>query len=330
VKNAHRTPSDTDGGTSHAAFDGPTLTTSPVDLEPGGERPFVCQSFLLGNEHPLFVNGVVFQGNGVHHSTWSVIAEDEYDGPAGSANCEAFGFDIFAPKGPNTDEVLFGESPEASKESEIFPDGAAFVLPPRSKLFVSYHVLNTGSIPLQAGMSATLRLLYEQDVKTRLTSGGGMTEMLALPPNSRSRFTTECTFATPPTFKAYYVVPHYHRYGTGMRLELAGGMQDGKVVWQNEGAIGEPLGAQVEPPVDFTGATGFRFTCTYENTTSATITGGASAEQEMCGFGVSMDGTSQFDGIATPGFASPTLLDDGIDGDGVHAFTVGGCTVLSP
>jgi hypothetical protein len=301
----------------------------PVSLVPGGERLLVCQTFPLDNDGWLFVDGVTFSATGVHHSNWFVTPEGAYPGPGGSADCEEFGFGLSSMAAPMQNQVLFSQSPEAVDETQSFAQGAAFALAPHSQILVAYHVMNTGAEPLAAGVSAALRMRDESDVKVRLQSGGGLMGLLALPPLGRSRFYSDCTFATPPTFKSYFMLPHYHRYGTGMRLELIGGTRDGEVVWENEGAIGEALGTEIAPAVDFTGATGFRFSCTYENTTARTIYSGGTAEDEMCSFYVSTDAKMQFYGVASPGFGSPERVDRGVDASGLHSFSVEGCAILN-
>jgi hypothetical protein len=320
---------DTEAKGAGQSFAGPTLTTVPVRLLPGGEILLVCQTFPLHNDDWLFVDGVTFSAIGVHHSNWFVTPEGAYPGPEGSADCAEFGFGLSMETPTMQNQVLFSQSPEAADETQSFAEGAAFALAPHSQILVAYHVMNTSADVLATGVSAALRMRDESSVKIRLQSGGGIMGLLALPPLSRSRFYSDCTFATPPTFKSYFMLPHYHNYGIGMQLELIGGTRDGEVVWQNEGAIGEALGTKIAPAIDFTGATGFRFGCTYENTTSRTIFSGGTAEDEMCSFYVSTDAPVQFYGVASPGFGSPERVDQGIDASGVHTFSVEGCAILN-
>ena len=325
---ARLSPAPTAVANTDPSFAGPVLTTEAITLEPGGERLLVCQSFPLHNDDWLFVEGVTFNATGVHHSNWFVTPEDAYPGPPGAADCSESGVGVFSNEAPTSGGLMFSQSPEAANETQAFAEGAAIAVAPHSKVMVSYHVLNTSPQPLDVGMSAALRMLPESDVKVRLRSGGGQIGLLAVPPMERSRFYSDCTFADPPTFKAYFMLPHYHQRGVGMRLELLGGARDGEVVWQNEGAIGEALGTQIAPAADFTGATGFRFSCLYENTTARTIQSGSSFDDEMCTFFLSTDASREFYGIAAPGFGSPTIVDQGMGAEGEHLFAVDGCAVL--
>lgn len=227
-----------------------------------------------------------------------------------------------------TGGVIFSQSTQSSTETQSFGEGAAFAVPPRSQIFVSYHLLNTSLDTLRISVSAALRLLRGPDVRIRLSVGGGLMGLLAIPPLARSRFYSDCAFAAPPTFKSYFMLPHYHRFGTGMRLELVGGTRDGEVVWQNEGAIGEALGSKIAPAVDFTGATGFRFTCVYDNTTAETLHYGASGNDEMCSFYLHTDSAQQFYGVAAPEFGAPQLVDHGVNDIGERVFSLDGCALL--
>ena len=87
---------------------------------------------------------------------------------------------------------------------------------------------------------------------------------------------------TPLDFDVYYVLPHYHALATGMIVEIAGGPNDGMVIYQTDLAIGDPLGAALDPPISLAGADGVRMRCTYANTTDATVSYGVDAADEMC------------------------------------------------
>ncbi|HEX4335241.1 MAG TPA: hypothetical protein VH062_04965 [Polyangiaceae bacterium] len=326
TKDAANAASSDAGGAN--SVDGPTLTTAPISLEPGGERLLVCQSFVLNNEDWLYFSGVHFASVGVHHSNWFVMPEGAYPGPSGSADCQSFGFGVLSDAAPVQSGLLFSQSTEVADETETFGDGAAYAVPPHSQVFLSYHVLNTSSDTLDVGVTATTEMLREEDVKVRLTAGGALLGLLAIPPDSRARFSANCSFASAPDFKGYYALPHYHNYGVGMQVQLIGGPRDGETVWQAAGPIGEAVGTKFEQPVDFSGATGFRFSCDYVNTTSNTILGGSYASDEMCGFAMGTDAAQQFYGVATPGFGTPTLVDDGTDASGQHQFHIDGCAML--
>lgn len=306
------------------------VTTDETELAPGDELVGVCQTFSLGNVDPIFVRAVTFEASpGVHHSDWSSYDEDAVNGPDGSADCMTFeGFGVTTDSSKHA--FLFSQSTQSTRETQDFGDGAALRIPPHSKLLVSYHLQNPTADRLKTRLTASLQPARPEEVTTRLVAGGGLIGILAVPPLSRSRFHADCTFDGPPSFKTYFMLPHYHQRGRGMRLELLGGSRDGEVVWQNEGTIGEALGARIAPAVDVTGSTGFRFTCLYDNTTTETLACGASPSQEMCSFFVHTDAPRQFYGVAAPAFGPTSIRDEGTNAAGERVFAVDGCQMLLP
>jgi hypothetical protein len=85
----------------------------------------------------------------------------------------------------------------------------------------------------------------------------------------------------PLDFSLYYVLPHYHRLGIGMNVEMSGGTRDGETIYRENARIGEPLGKTLWPAVSLAGADGIRFACDYDNSTDRTI-GFGNGSQEMC------------------------------------------------
>jgi hypothetical protein len=75
-------------------------------------------------------------------------------------------------------------------------------------------------------------MLREPDVKIRLTAGDALLGLLAIPPQSRARFSADCPFTGSPDFKGYYMLPHYHGFGVGMQVQLIGGAHDRETVWR--------------------------------------------------------------------------------------------------
>jgi hypothetical protein len=79
----------------------------------------------------------------------------------------------------------------------------------------------------------------------------------------------------------YWVLPHYHELGNYFKLEIIGGERDGEELFELAGFNAEANGQAFNPPVDMTGATGFRFTCGFDNPRSESV-GWGIGDQEMC------------------------------------------------
>ena len=202
--------------------------------------------------------------------------------------------------------------------------------PPRSQLFVFMHILNTDSTTVDTKVGAKLYTLPEAEVQVKLKDlsfnmGSGAIEVK---PRQRTRLYAECRFPEPADFNAYFILPHYHDWGTGMSFEIMGGPNDGMVFWENEGSTGEPLAVPVSPPISLQGAEGIRFSCSYDNPGEETIHYSESGDGEMCFFLMHTD--------ADKGWY--TLMDDRIlpvnresmgMTDGVEDIKVGPCVPLN-
>ena len=114
-----------------------------------------------------------------------------------------------------------------------------------------------------------------------------MTSISTLP--SRSSVTTRCdwkasyygTIGALPSFKIHYVLPHYHYLGERFEVKVIGGAHDGEIINSLEGFNGGANGRTYDPPLELPGATGFEFTCGYNNWTDKTVTWG-NGKGEMC------------------------------------------------
>lgn len=305
------------------------LETDPVSLPAGEEILLQCQRFPLDNDDWLFVDEVKLDATlGVHHSDWFVAPEDSYAGPATSSACEDFGFGLVESGDPTKGTILFSQSTQVRTEVFSFGEGAAFPVPPRSQIFVSYHLFNTQSEALDISIAADLSLAPEEDVDVRLNIGGGLLGVLSVPPRVRSHFSADCFFSEPAAFRAYYVMPHYHRLGTGFQLQVLGGPSHLATIWTSARQAGEPLGGRLDPPFDLSGAEGIRFRCTYDNPTDMTFSAGASGEKEMCSFFVHTDADRSFYGLIVEGFGPVRLEELEPDENGERTFNVDGCVML--
>jgi len=263
----------------------PEIVAAPAEEVVG-----LCHSWTLHNETPLFLNVVELRGGpGWHHSNWTWVPDDAFDGPDGVWPCKDREFDEVS--GGIRGGVLTAQSTQALKDVQAFPEGHALFIPERVRIIGTAHVFNATEDPITTHLGLTLTPIPEAQVTTRLHGLALQNRSLALQPMARSRFTSRCeldalhqgAFERPLDFNIHYVLPHYHSFGTGLTLEAVGGTRGdaGEVIWQTEALTGEPAGGPVDPPYSLSGATGIRFTCAYENPTDQVIRFGLS-EGEMC------------------------------------------------
>lgn len=258
-------------------------------LAAGEETTDLCASWSLDNDETLYVNAVelVAPAGGFHHSNWVFVPDSGFfEGEDGLWSCEDRGFNEALAS--TLGGVLFAQSTQSQHETQRFADGVTIVIPPRSRVIGSLHLLNTNASPLDAAVTLGLHTIDEAAVKTKLTGMSFTNEALALPASSRSEFSADCDLGEKhseelghaPDFNIYWVLPHYHNLGTGMRIE-AFGENGSAVVFEGDNPVGDPLGQTLDPPFSMKGYDGLRFSCTYENPRPTNV-GYGIGDQEMC------------------------------------------------
>jgi hypothetical protein len=268
-------------GTGGAGSTPPDLshTFAPLHIAPGQELTSVCQSWTVGNETPLHVNRVVATNRGgVHHSNWIWVPENQYAGPDGTWPCADRGFDQILAGASGG--VFFAQSTQSLTDTQAFPPGVAFEMPARVRIIGDVHLLNTGLGELQTDIRVEVFTLPPEDVVIPLQPMAFTNLALDIAPSAQTEAFMQC--AVPQTdFDVYYVLPHYHELGTGMRLAVAGGSMNGTPIFDSGSAYGEPWGRGYDPPFAVRGAAGLGISCFYENPRSERV-GYGTGDQEMC------------------------------------------------
>ena len=297
-----------------------------IRVEPGAESTDQCASWRLDNQRPLYINQVEMDaGTGWHHSNWFFVPEGTFPVDDGVWDC-AGEFD--GVKAALSGGVLFAQSTQATEETQGFQPGAALEIPPHSVVVGELHIINVGDAPLETDLALALTGLPEEEVVTRLRPLAFDFHQLAIPPQQRSRFEASCDmeegYGGPIDLAVHYVLPHYHRFGVGMDIEMMGGARDGEEIYGIESGIGEPLGRSMAPPVELAGARGIRFACEFDNPTADTIHFGNDRNSEMCIMLAFTDSSVVWGGGVLEG--TPTLR--GVDEDGVAVYD-GDCSVVA-
>ncbi len=287
----------------------------------------LCQSWTLGNDEPLFINAVeLVQNEASHHSNWTFVPEDRYDGPDGVWPCDERNYDQLS--AALAGGVLYAQSTQASKEVQKFPDGAVVRLPAHARIIGDVHILNTSDHPIRGRAEMTIYALDPDDVRVTLAPFHMTYDGLDIPPLSTSRFTGECELSdyfqnavgTPLEMTLYYALPHTHALGSRFFFEVVGGPDDGRSLLDVDGFNSEARGRLYDPPLDLAGATGLRFGCEFENPREVSI-GWGFGDQEMC----------EMLGFADMGIVFESRVDEanaaGTDGD-TRLFT-GPCSTLA-
>jgi hypothetical protein len=258
------------------------------NLAAGAERTDLCESWTLNNEEPLYVNTVeMTAAAGMHHSNWFFVPDDAYAGPDGSWACNDRDFDQGAASALGG--VFFAQSTQVTRESQRFPAGTAFVVPPHARIIGALHLLNTSSAMRSVDLSLTVRTLPRSEARTRLSPFYLEYHPLNIPPRGRSQFDVDCPIGeramiltgAPLSMRFFYGLAHYHEMGASMRVTVLGGPLDGRALYENDARLGDSWARTMEPAVDITGATSLRLTCVFDNPSTRTVRYG-NGNGEMC------------------------------------------------
>ncbi len=246
-----------------------------------------CVQWTVNNDEHLYVQSVLLANSGaLHHSNWYVVPEEEYPGEDGYFPCGERDFNDLAAalKG----SVLFAQSTQAFTDDQRFIDGAVVKVPARNKVMATVHTVNAAPREVDTELRMSFELVHPSEVETVVAPISAQYRELAIPPATRSSFTTRCDWSSsyygavgaPPDFKIHYILPHYHYLGERFELRVVGGERDGELIYELDGFTGDALGRTYDPPLELPGATGFEFSCAYNNWTENTV--GWGGKGEMC------------------------------------------------
>jgi len=228
-------------------------------------------------------------GPGFHHSNWFFVPENVFGGPDGTWKCDDRNYS--EPAAAIFGGVLFAQSTQAPNETQAFPAGVALKIPPRHKIIAQIHLLNTGDAPLELAPTIRLGPIPSDTVQTLLAGISFENQAIHLPANKESRFTIDCDLGvqhqeklgTPPNFKVYYALAHYHELGTQLDVEAVRPDGTTSMIYTTRDRAGDVLGGPIDPLFDMTGFTKLRFSCQYYNDRNQEVIWGI-GDQEMCVF----------------------------------------------
>jgi hypothetical protein len=311
-------------------------TYDPRMLERAEETSDFCQSWVLGNEEPLYVTKVrQTNDGGWHHSNWFFVPEAAYppneaaEGPdaelEGTWRCTDRGFREYLAAAAGG--VFFAQSTQALDELQAFPKGSALEIPPRSVIVGGTHLLNITAGPLETAITMEVEAVPAEEVQIRLTPFSFAIGDLVIPPAvdgvpTRSRTSMMCDLRESfqqhlgkdaVDYSVYYVLGHYHKWGSAFNLSFV--QEDGsmKTIFDIKNKIGEPIGSIIDPPMNNDGAPRLRSECGFINNTDETLRRGLQYG-EMCDFLAYTDANLK---IGASGINNQAM---GVDEDGVAVF----------
>ncbi len=286
-----------------------------VNLAAYKER-FRCATWTIGNEEALYVNTVHLSNDGgFHHSNWFIVPDDLFPGDDGYFKCSDRGYTETI--GVISGSVLFAQSTQSRYETQALPEGVVVKIPPRHKVIAEAHLLNGSSEPLASELRMGFDLVHPADVDVVVSPFRLNYVDLDIPAKKKSSNQATCSFAAPYEdfsghpldLKLYYGLPHYHYLGDHFFVDIVGGDRDGERIFELSGFNADANGQVYDPPIDMSGAEGFRFGCGYNNWTDDDVSYGV-GDQEMCTFLGFADAHALLDGVVSGGTKAVDIVDD--------------------
>jgi len=274
--------------TPDVVIDGPlraeiTHTFGVYNLDPLQEvQP--CISWTLNNDEAIYIEKVTLSNNGgYHHSNWFFVPEEDHPGEDGYWNCRDRGFTELgaAVRGG----VLFAQSTQSLYEQQFLDEGVVIKIPPRHKIIAGGHLLNLANRQFDTELRMSLEIVHPSQVKTIVSPFRFTFFDLNIHPQTQTRVSATCDFSR--AFQGeldmdlFWVLPHYHYLGNYFELSLVGGERDGEVIYSLDGFNAEPNGKAFKPALSLDRATGFKFTCGFNNPRDEFV-GWGIGDQEMC------------------------------------------------
>lgn len=244
-------------------------------MPPGGEVTR-CVVKRLSNEDPAWVTAIHSSlAKGSHHLiAYATTEEEEILEPE---KCTPFTETLSG----NAYPLIITQIPE---ETMAMPPGVAVRFEPHQMIRLEAHFLNYYPEDIVAHGDVVFDTIAEEDVwaEANMLFYGNVD--FAIEPQSTT--STAWTFLpVADGIEVFALTGHTHQYGVNVEIEHALGPDDfsyevyplDQVFEWDESPV-----LKYDPPLKFHGTDGFRFRCTWENTTDKKVGFGESANEEMC------------------------------------------------
>lgn len=259
----------------------PVSVSFPEITIPPGTEKTECVVLRLGNPTPIHVGAIHnVLGTGSHHLiVYRVSDTEEQRTPF---ECFPFTDTLDATKG----------SPliVTQKEDDLLtlPEGVGYTLEANQMLRLEMHYINPAAQPKTITATTTIIPISDDDYRDEADFLFIGNPDISIPPMA-TRTLGPTFFQLPSELtdaKFFAMTGHQHQFGTNVQVATAVDREDpGTMVYDVPGwRWNEPKTEVFSPPLVVPPGGGFKFTCTWKNTTSRTLYFGESANDEMCFF----------------------------------------------
>jgi len=260
---------------------GPTATSFQLDLGtwsmPPGQETTKCVVKRLGNASKVLIDRIqTTLGRGSHH--FIVYRSPDTVEKTTPFTCAPFSQTL----GGSTVPLMISQTRQETLE---LPDGVAFELEANQMIRLEAHYLNYFPEVIDTSATVTFNVAPTTDTVLADFMFYGNTNVYI--PAGQAVTTPWKYYSVPSGAKVFGLTGHTHALGTNVEIQRSSNQSTaGQGVYPPSDAPFEwaeaPV-AQFSPPLEF-GGDGFRFRCSWMNTTAQDVSFGESATQEMCFF----------------------------------------------
>jgi hypothetical protein len=268
------TTPDAGGGTSSY-----TVQFGPIQVAPGEENT-QCIVVPLGNTGSIHVGQIHdVLGEASHHMILYKVAAQATQ--AAPFPCQPF---QGALDPANGNPLIISQK---ANDTLTLPPGVAFTLDPNQMVRLEMHYINanpTQTVTLIT--TSTLTTIPDADYKYDASFLFIGDPLINIPANST--FTTGVqNFTLPSMYNSsnfFAITGHEHHLGTEVQIWNAQSSSDPGTLIYTSTSWSDPPVNTFTPPFQIPSGGGFKFQCNWDNTTSASVGFGESANDEMCFF----------------------------------------------
>jgi len=254
-----------------------TLKLGGWTMQPGAETTR-CVVVRLGNTDKIWVPRIHSTlSKGSHH--FVIYRSSDTEERKDPFNCQPFSETL----GGETVPLMISQTRDETLE---LPPDVAFELQPNQMIRLEAHYLNYFTDPITTAAEIEFEVMpAEQNPLIADFLFYGTTQIQI--PAGKTVTTPWNYYPVPAGLQIFAMTGHTHQLGTNVEVDLASSTNAGTSVYPPQDKPfkwSEAPVAFFDPPLTIEDGQGFRFRCTWNNTTGQAVGFGESATREMCFF----------------------------------------------
>ncbi len=254
------------------------IRSSGTNIEPGDDREYCEVAKLPGSPSDTYYVNRFELGltPGSHHLIVTAIdpgsATEASMHEGDVVSCSPFGAQAF---GENQQPVI---GIQHKYYDEKYPEGVGREYHGGQYIVFDLHMLNATASRVRARAAINFHTIDASKVQKKARVFAFVNYTINTPAGQQKDFLGECRFDHDLIVQK--IVRHTHQWGTDFKVWYTGGEKDGQMIFASPDY--ETTDYSFDSPVLMKAGTGFRFQCSYNNTTDHALSFGFLASDEMC------------------------------------------------